>query len=65
MKKKYIDRETFFNKNFVKCPKCGYLNRKEAVAKWGTCLSCKNVLDKRAKFRYDLITRKIIKRKGL
>ena len=61
MKKKYIDRNEFFEKNFVKCLKCGYLNRKEAIAKWGTCLSCKTVLDKKAKLKFELRERKILK----
>lgn len=61
MKKKYIDRETFFSKNFIKCPKCGYLNRKEAIAKWGTCLSCKTVLDNKAKLKFELRERKVLK----
>lgn len=61
MKKIYIDRNEFFEKNFIKCPSCGYLNRKEAIAKWGTCLSCKTVLDKKAKLKFELRERKVLK----
>ena len=61
MKKKYIDRNEFFEKNFIKCPICGYLNRKEAISKWGTCLSCKTVLDKKAKLKFELRERKVLK----
>lgn len=61
MKKIYIDRNEFFEKNFIKCPNCGYLNRKEAVDKWGTCLSCKTVLDKKAKLKFELRERKVLK----
>lgn len=53
MKKIYIDRNEFFEKNFIKCPNCGYLNRKEAIAKWGTCL--------KAKLKFELRERKVLK----
>ena len=59
MKKEYIDREDFLNSHFKRCSKCGYLNRKEAIAKWGTCICCKNVIDEKAKLKYELFKRRV------
>lgn len=38
----------------VCCPKCGYNNHKESVLRYGTCKRCNEVLDKKAKFDYEM-----------
>lgn len=42
------------NKNVI-CPKCKYQNMKINVMRYGTCTRCKEVLDKKAKFDYEMI----------
>ena len=38
----------------VVCEKCGY-NNKESFAKFfGTCLRCKNIIDEKAYFKYEM-----------
>lgn len=37
----------------VRCQKCGKYNSKIYLKKYGTCL-CGNVLDKKAKFQYEM-----------
>ncbi len=38
----------------VVCEKCGYNNQPQFAGFFGTCLRCKNVIDPRAKFRYEM-----------
>ena len=33
---------------------CGYCNQPENVARYGTCRRCGEVLDKKAKFNYEM-----------
>lgn len=42
-----------FKKDMIKCSKCGKWSRKQIVDVFGTCL-CGEVLDPKAKFRYDM-----------
>lgn len=42
---------------FIKCPYCGYNNKKENVNKYGTCTGCKKTIDGRAKYKYEMICR--------
>lgn len=39
--------------DLVKC-ECGYQNQPENVARYGTCTRCRKVLDKKAKFDYEM-----------
>ena len=46
-----------YDKSFdelVKCDKCGYNNKKFNIEKYGTCLRCGSVLNKKAKFDYEM-----------
>ena len=36
---------------------CGYSNKKENVKRYGTCTRCRKVLDKKAKYMYEMYTR--------
>lgn len=56
MKSKKLTREEFEAK-FVKCPKCGYRNKKVFVENYGTCNCCDKVLDGKARLRYELKVR--------
>lgn len=38
----------------VTCPDCKYQNKKENVERYGTCILCGKVLDKKAKFDYEM-----------
>lgn len=38
----------------VKCPECGYNNKKYNVENYGTCTNCRKVLNEKAKFKYDM-----------
>jgi hypothetical protein len=40
----------------IKC-ECGYNNQPENVAKWGDCRGCGKVLDKKAKYRFEMYQR--------
>lgn len=42
----------FFEK-MVQCPRCGKWSKKSYIQQYGTCL-CGEVLDEKAKFRYDM-----------
>ena len=39
--------------NLITC-ECGYNNQPGNVARWGTCTGCGAVLDKKAKFDYEM-----------
>lgn len=41
----------------VKCNICGYQNKAGNVAKYGTCKLCGNVLDEKAKYKYEMYIR--------
>lgn len=45
----------FFEK-MVQCPRCGKWSKKNFVETYGTCL-CGEVLDEKAKFRYEMYTK--------
>ena len=38
----------------VYCSNCGYCNKAEMVAKFGTCRRCNMTLDEKAKFKYEM-----------
>ena len=38
----------------IYCEDCGYCNRVEMIAKYGTCRGCNKVLDDKAKFKYEM-----------
>ena len=40
----------------VKC-ECGYYNLLPNVKTWGTCTRCGKVIDKKAKFKFEMYTR--------
>jgi len=40
----------------IKC-ECGYCNHKDNVKRYGTCRGCGKVLDKKAKFNYEMYTK--------
>lgn len=46
MDKKFIEN--------VSCPKCKYQNHLENVKRYGTCKLCGEILDKKAKFDYEM-----------
>lgn len=50
MDKEQIMKEKF---NMIKCKKCGKYSAKHHVESYGTCL-CGNVLDEKAKFKYEM-----------
>ena len=37
----------------IKC-ECGYCNKKDMIAVYGTCKYCGKVLDDRAKYKYEM-----------
>jgi ribosomal protein L37AE/L43A len=39
------------------CDKCGYQNHKRFVDIYGTCHLCGNVLNKKAKYEYEMVKR--------
>ena len=41
----------------IKCPYCGYENKKHNVKIYGTCTGCRNTLDEKAKFKYEMSKR--------
>ena len=45
-------RNDFFTN--VICDTCGYQNHKENVDHYGTCRLCGKILDKKAKFNYEM-----------
>ena len=48
----------------IKC-ECGYQNHKENVERYGTCKLCGKVLDKKAKYRYEMYNRlRLWRKKG-
>ena len=48
-KNKYIE--------LIKCPKCEYCNQIENAKKYGTCTRCGAVIDPKAKFEYEMVTK--------
>lgn len=44
--------EHFYDK-MIKCDKCGKWSKKDFVDMYGSCL-CGNILDKKAKYRYEM-----------
>lgn len=47
-----MKKDDFLNK-YVKC-ECSYNNNVERLKIYGTCLRCGKVLDKEAKFKYEM-----------
>lgn len=41
----------------IRCDRCGYQNHADNVAKYGTCKLCGNVLDAKAKYKYEMYIR--------
>jgi rRNA maturation protein Nop10 len=44
-------------KDVKKCDKCGYYNLKQNWQVYGTCTRCGAVIDSKAKFEYEMVTR--------
>lgn len=43
-------------KNII-CPNCKYQNHEYNVLKYGTCKLCGRILDKKAKYRYEMFVK--------
>lgn len=43
--------------NLILCDNCGYYNKKYHIKKYGVCNRCHKVLDKKAKFEYEMFCR--------
>ena len=39
---------------WIVCPRCGYHNKKRYVDTHGTCNLCDEILDRKAKFKYEM-----------
>ena len=55
--------DTNFDKG-IKCQKCGYFNQYYNYKKFETCKLCGSVIDKKAKFRYEMYNRLRLWRKN-
>ena len=42
---------------FVVCPYCNYNNKPENAKKYGTCTRCKQIIDAKSKFQYEMVCR--------
>ena len=42
---------------WIKCPICGYQNKKIFIDVYGTCRLCNKVLDEKAKFKHEMFIR--------
>lgn len=50
----------------IYCDNCGYCNQKAMVDKYGVCKGCGRVLDKKAKYDYEMYERlHLWSRKGI
>lgn len=49
------DDSKFYEK-MIKCPRCGKWSKKSYIDTYGTCL-CGEILDDKAKFRYEMFCR--------
>lgn len=49
--------------NNVVCKECGYNNKKHYAKFFGTCLCCGNIIDDKAKFKYEMNKRLLLYRK--
>ena len=47
----------------IKCPHCGYNNKKYNAYKYGTCTGCKKPLDNRVRFHYEMYKKLMMWRK--
>lgn len=54
--KYYKKRKKVWEENVI-CDRCGYQNHKRFVDKYGTYHLCGNVLDKKAKYEYEMVKR--------
>lgn len=48
----------------IQCDYCGYRNKKYYINKYGKCNRCKNILNDRAYFKYMLIKKLRLIKKG-
>lgn len=62
-KRKKEGFNSFFNKTFVKCPKCGYNNEEKRFQFFGTCLRCNFIIDKKLYIKRRLYLSNIKERK--
>ena len=53
-KKRIKNYDEFMNVNFIKCPHCGYNNKKDYFVNYGTCLNCLEILDEKIYFKNTL-----------
>ena len=49
----------------IKCPYCGYNNKKYNIELYGTCTGCKKTIDKKAKYKYEMNKRLRLWRKDI
>lgn len=49
-------RDKHFFDKMVQCPRCGKWSKKTYIQQYGTCL-CGEVLDEKAKYKYEMFVR--------
>lgn len=59
-KKDNIEREL----DNTKCPNCGRYNHNNYVKRYGRCRCCKEILDEQANFKYTMIKKMHLFKKG-
>ena len=58
------NEETLKLLNNTKCPVCGYYNKNIFAKKYGKCRRCLTVIDERADFKYNMIIKLHLFKKG-
>lgn len=51
-----MKKDKHFYDDMIKCSKCGKWSKKSYVQQYGSCL-CGNVLDKKAKYKYEMFVK--------
>ena len=51
-----MGKDRSFYEKMIQCPRCGKWSKKDFIEMYGTCL-CGEVLDEKAKFRYEMFCR--------
>lgn len=52
------------NLNITKCPYCGYYNKNKFIKSYGKCNRCKSILNEKANFKYTMIKKMHLFKKG-
>lgn len=47
----------FITREWIKCPYCGYNNKEENIKRYGTCTGCRQIIDEKAKYNYEMTCR--------